>query len=158
MQSELVELKVENQIIRGDFFKPIGTPKRLAILFLHGWTGKPTNSTAEFLSKNGYTSFTFSFRGHNNSDGNIKTITTRDSLNDALVAYDFLKSKIPNKMPFVVVGNSYGSYIAAILSASRSFKGISLRVPANYPDENLKLPKWGRGGEDPTVASWRLKK
>ena len=147
---------VDKQLVNVNLFTPKTDARNQAVLFLHGWTGKPNTHAAQLLSNNGFYAMTLIFRGHPGSDGDIKTITAQDSLNDALEAYDFFTSKIPAGMPIAVVGSSYGSYIAALLSAKVPCNGLSLRVPANYPDDLFDLPKWGRGNEDSAVAAWRL--
>jgi len=157
MNIESVELHVDNQKISAKLFKPTEPTKKLAILFLHGWTGKPNENAAKYMAQNGYYSLTISMRGHSPSDGDIKTITAQNSLDDALVSYDFLKQKLPKGMGIIAVGNSYGSYIAILLSEKRKIAALSLRVPAVYPDSNYDQPHWGRGSEDNDVNKWRQK-
>lgn len=155
MPREAFELEVDGQKVIGETFAPVGAYKH-AVLFLHGWTGRPNVRAAEVLVENGYYVMTLVFRGHPGSDGDITKIVTQESLDDAKAAYDLLRSKITAGTPIVVVGSSYGSYIASLLSAEREVEALSLRVPANYTDDGYDLPKWGRGHEDPVVAAWRL--
>ena len=155
---EPVELSVDKQAVAGRLYGLQTKIKKPAFLFLHGWTGKPNDNAAETLAKNGYYAMTLIMRGHKGSDGDIKTVTALDSLHDACAAYDFLKTYIGNETPIVVVGNSYGSYIAILLTEKRRVDALSLRVPAGYPDELLGLPKWGKGHDDPIVAKWRTER
>lgn len=68
----------------------------------------------------------------------------------------FFKQRLPAGTEIVAVGNSYGSYISARLSAERELAGLSLRVPANYADENFDKPKWIMSGDsDPELNAWR---
>ena len=117
MSTEAFEIVVDDQKIRGNFYKPAGDSKKLALLFLHGWTGKPNDGAAKELSGQGFCCLTISFRGHNNSDGRLADITRQKSLDDAIAAYDYLKAKIPEGCGIGVIGNSYGGYQAAMLSA-----------------------------------------
>ncbi len=157
MAMKTIDIKVGNQIVKANLYSPESNPKNVGVLFLHGWTGKPNELAGEFLAEKGFHALTIKMRGHGNSDGDIKKVTARDSLQDAIAAYDFLISQLPKGSQLYAVGNSYGAYIAVILSSERRLAGISLRVPANYPDDLYGLPKWGRGNDDPAVDKWRHK-
>jgi len=157
MDVKPVEIKVDDAVIRGNLYIPVAPAKKLAVLFLHGWTGKPNESAAKLLAENGFHALTISMRGHNNSDGDIKRVTRQNSLDDAVVAYDFLQSKLPPQTAIGVVGNSYGSYITAVLSVERPIACMSLRVPAAYLDDGFDQPQSGQGNENPAVMAWRQK-
>lgn len=157
MQAKPIKLTVDNQTISIKLYKPKESSKKLAFLFLHGWTGKPNEKAAALMAEQGFYCLTISMRGHNDSEGDIRSISAQDSLQDAVVSYDFLKQEIPKCSSIVAVGNSYGSYIATLLSELRNLAGLSLRVPAAYPDSGLSLPKWGKGHDDPEVDAWRKK-
>jgi esterase/lipase len=152
---EDVILTVEGQKVAAKYFEPAEPIKKLALLFLHGWTGRPNEHAASFMASNGSPAMTIIMRGHPGSEGDIKTVTAKDSLQDAINAYDFLKSKITSDTKIVAVGNSYGGYISTLLSAERELAALSLRVPAGYPDDIFEQPKWGKGHEDSEVDAWR---
>lgn len=158
MNADDVELTVNGQKVRCRLFRPVDAPQKLALLFLHGWTGRPNENAASFMAEKGFYSLTVIMRGHPGSDGDIKTITAKDSLADAITAFDYLKDQIPAGTGVAVVGNSYGGYIAALLSRDRGLAAISIRVPAAYPDASFELPKWGSGHDDPVVDAWRKQK
>jgi esterase/lipase len=157
MRQEPVEIIIDGLTLRGKLFIPEENKKNLAVLFLHGWTGMPNNDAAKALVQNGYTVMTFSFSGHNDSDGKLEDQTRAKSLKEVLAAYDYLKSKIPAAMPIGVAGTSYGSYMAALLSAERDVACLQLRVPANYWDEQFSEPQVKQGGDNPEVMKWREK-
>lgn len=137
-------------------FLPETDAKPMAVLFLHGWKGVPNEEAAVVLAVRGYAAMTVSLRGHNDSDGDIRTISRQDSLADAIAAYDYLVSQLPKGYGIVVAGNSYGGYLAALLSAQRPITALSLRVPAPYVDEGFSEPQFGKGHDDPAVMQWRL--
>jgi esterase/lipase len=155
MTAKDVELFVNDQKLSAKLFKPDGTPKKLALLFLHGWTGQPNEIAAAFMAEQGYYCLTIRMRGHPGSEGDIKAITAADSMADAVTAYAYLRSQVPQGTGIAAVGNSYGGFIAAVLSDRLELAALSLRVPANYPDEHFHLSKWGRGHDDPLVDAWR---
>lgn len=158
MRKEKVEFDGGGLTLRGDLFIPRSDTKKVAVLFIHGWTGKPNNLAAEVVAAEGYNALTFSFEGHNNSDGSMDTITRKSALNNAVKAYDFLREAVGPESKIVVVGNSFGGYIAALLTTVRECSDISLRVPANYLDQRMDEPQNGQGHENPKVTEWRLKK
>ena len=153
MQPESIELDVDNQKVRGKLFKPQGRAQRLAVLLLHGWTGQANTDAAAVLADAGYWTLALCMRGHGNSDGNLRDVTPRMSLDDVLKAYDFLIERLPSGTGIVPVGNSYGAYLAVLLAAERKVAAISLRVPSVYPDDGFDTPEMGRGG---LVRDWRL--
>jgi len=153
MSVQPVTISIENQQLRGKLYRPEGDPKSIAVLFLHGWTGTPNDPAAAVLAAQGYYAMTFSMRGHNDSDGDITKISRQDSLNDALAAYDYFTEQLPESTKIVLVGNSYGSYISALTSLERPVVGLSLRVPAPYPDEDFNGPH--KGHHDAAVMNWR---
>lgn len=127
--------------------------------FMHGWTSNKERSFqyAEALVKLGYICFLFDMRGHGKSDGNIKEFTIRDFFDDVLGAYDYLKSmEGVDENNISAVGSSFGGYLVALLSDKRLLKDISLRVPADYADEEFDLLKYkSTGFNNQEIMKWR---
>lgn len=155
MHIEAVAIPVDRQVIRGNLYKPGSEARPVAVLFLHGWAGHPNDNAAKVLVEHGFYALTIGVRGHAKSDGDINRVSRQDSLQDVAVAYDFLAAQAPKGMPIVVVGSSYGSYMALLLSTIRPVAALSLRVPAAYPDKRFTEPQMGQGNEDPEVMRWR---
>jgi len=64
------------------------------------------------------------------------------SLKDVLAAYDALAGQRGvDPESILVIGSSYGGYLAAILTELRPVRWLALRVPALYKDEDWALPK-----------------
>lgn len=154
MKISSIEFLVNDNTLRGKIFTA-EPPKNLAMLFLHGWTGRPNEPAGEFLAKNGYTCMTFSLSGHNNSDGLLKDQTREKSLQEIVAAYDFFASKLPTGTKICVAGNSYGGYMSSLLSAERPLGAIQMRAPANNPDERFNERQLGQGGANPKTMAWR---
>lgn len=152
---EEIEFSVNGQKLKGRFYKPAGQPKKLALLFIHGWTGKPNDEAAEVMAKNGFWSMTLSLSGHNDSDGKIEDQTRQKSLQEVMVAYDFLKKHIPSNLKIATIGNSYGGYMTLLLTAERPVAAISLRVASNYVDDRFNEKQLGQGSENKSVFQWR---
>jgi esterase/lipase len=158
MQKEPVEFDVNGLKLRGNLYIPTA-PKQLAVLFIHGWTGLPNDNAAAVLAKKGYQSMTFSLGGHNDSDGRLEDVTRQKSLNEVLVAFDLFINKLPEKTKIAAVGSSYGSYHSVLLSGQRDLAALSLRVPANYPDEEFNEPQINQSGDvAQNVMHWRRMK
>ncbi|MHB1864545.1 MAG: alpha/beta hydrolase family protein [Candidatus Saccharimonadales bacterium] len=131
--------------------------EQLAFLFIQGWTGHQNIKAAQVLSERGYTSMTYDMRGNRESEGNLADFTRADFLNDAIAAYDYLKNRLGENKSIGVVGSSFGSYTAVLLSEKRDVSCLSLRVPASYPDSGfnqLQLPQ----SDTASLTKWRKRK
>ena len=157
MRTEPVEFKVEGQILRGNIYFAI-KPKKLALLFLHGWTGKPNNNAAKVMAENGFNCMAFSLSGHNDSDGKIEDQTRQKSLKEVVAAYDYFKERLLEGAKIVAVGNSYGGYLAPVLSSGRELAAVSMRVPANYPDKGFSNAHQIETSKSSFVMEWRKQK
>jgi len=155
MTKQSIEFEVDGQKLRGRLYKPDGKAKKLALLFIHGWTGKPNDTAAAIMAKHGFWALTFSLSGHNDSDSKIEEQTRQKSLREAVAAYDFLKVHIPSNTEIAAVGNSYGGYMTLLLTAERPVVAISLRVASNYVDEHFDEKQLGQGSENKLVFQWR---
>ena len=79
-------------------------------------------------------------------------------MNDAVIAYDYLKQQVGDQVKIGVLGSSFGSYTAVLLSELRLISCLSLRVPANYPDEAFDKPQLAQKYESQDFVEWRKKK
>ena len=132
--------------------------KNPTILFVHGWTSAKERSYqyAKGLAELGYISFLFDMRGHGESEGDINTFTTKDFLDDIIIAYDYLvKVKGADKDNISAIGSSLGGYLVALLVAKRKVKNLVLRAPADYDNYQFEQLKHLYGGEIPEVMAWR---
>jgi len=141
--------------ISGNLFVPENTASKGAFLFIQGWTGNQNTRAAQAVTELGYTTMTYDMRGNKTSEGNIEDFSRADFIKDAEVAYDYLRQQVGEKALIGVVGSSFGGYTAAILSSTRPVHCLSLRVPANYPDERHRDPHAAQMG--PALHEWRAK-
>jgi len=143
-QGKPVIIEGKNYKLNGRLYGKGGRHKHgSAILFLSGWN--PT--TRRVTTSNFYAGFsarkrnniclTISLRGMG-SEGDINTLSRADFLDDVLAAYDYLaNSSGVNKENIRVVGESFGGYLACILSTLRPVKKMVLRVPTDFPNEGF---------------------
>ena len=113
---------------------------RPGLIFLSGWSPsrigwRPSNIYAGLCAKRlDCLCLTVSLRGMG-SAGDIATLTRADFLDDATAAYDFLAAlEEVDRQRISVVGESFGSYLACVLSAERPVSALALRVPTDFPD------------------------
>lgn len=157
-----ISFNVDGQKLKGTIYYPQKPKaKNPAVLFIHGWTSDRTRSIqyARALSDLGFVCMTFDMRGHGESEGDIKSFTIKDFLDDVIGGYDYL-SKIENvsKGNISAIGSSFGSYLIALLSEKRKVKNLSLRVPADYRNDDFYKSKYEASGSDnPIIVDWRNK-
>lgn len=114
------------------------------ILFVHGWGGSQEHDLvrAREAAGLGCVCLTFDLRGHEATAAQWETVSRAQNLADLLAAYDWLAAHPSvDRESMVVVGISYGGYLAAILSAMRPVRWLALRSPALYMDDGWDLPK-----------------
>jgi len=131
-------------------------PQNLAFLFIQGWMGRQNTKAAQKLAELGFTSMTYDMRGNGASKGNLAEFSRADFIRDAVVAYDYLRQQVGDDTRIGIVGSSFGSYTGILLTEEREVYCLSLRVPANYPDEGFEDPQMPQAGTDALMA-WRHK-
>lgn len=155
-----ISFNVDNLKLDATIFYPSQKQdKNPAILFVHGWTSEKERSYqyAEALPRLGFICFLFDMRGHGKSEGDIKAFTIKQFLEDVLAAYDYLVTVDGvDKDNISAIGSSFGSYLITLLSEKRNVKNLSMRVPADYPNEEFEQSKYKASGSDnPQIVSWR---
>lgn len=153
-------LEVDGLKLHGKFFCDSNKEtKHPAILFIHGWESKQDRyfGLAQELADAGYACMTFDLRGHGMSEGDHKIYSRKVFLQDVLAAYDFLIAKdAVDSSKIIVLGSSFGSYLAALLCAERSVHSLALRVPADYLDDGFDEPLYEYRTK-PEHANWKEK-
>jgi len=122
--------------------------RRATILIVPGWTSVPFTSLSytsliEGLGRRGFNIMLVSLRGHQESSGNIESVTRDEHLADIAAAIEYMMAH-----PAVdtdacgAIGVSYGAYLLAIAldRTNHQFKALALRAPALYPDDRWDEP------------------
>jgi hypothetical protein len=87
---------------------------------------------AERLSKElDATSIVFDYSGHGDSPLDFDTIRPAQHFLEVIEVFDWVKQQYPNRK-FIVIGSSYGGYLATQLTQYREFDVLVLRAPAIY--------------------------
>ena len=137
-----ISIVVDNEKIAGTLIAP--EVKVPGVLFVHGWGGSQDQyvARAKEIAALGCVCLTFDLRGHAGTELQRATVSRESNLQDMLAAYDVLASHPSvERSAIAVVGSSYGGYLAAILTAMRPVKWLTLRAPALYMDSGWELPK-----------------
>jgi len=139
-----IEIDAKNYKLKGRLYVPKSIDNtKPKLLFLSGWNpGNQPITTSDYfagylMKKAGYVCLTVALRG-NGSNGDINILTRNDFLNDVIAAYDYLLTNEPvNLKKICVIGESFGSYMASILSREREIENLILRVPTDFPNEGF---------------------
>ena len=141
-RSEVTGIAVDGTRLAGTVLAPGSTIP--GVLFVHGWGGCQERDLdrARQIAALGCICLTFDMRGHMRTESLRHSVTREQNLADVVAAYDHLRLQ-PHVDPdaILVIGASYGGYLAAILTALRPVKWLALRVPALYRDEDWDTPK-----------------
>lgn len=77
------------------------------------------------------------YAGHGNHPVSLDDASREQQFNEVLGVYDQLAELGFKKI--IVIGGSFGGYMAALLASKRTLEALVLRVPANYPEEEFEL-------------------
>jgi pimeloyl-ACP methyl ester carboxylesterase len=113
-------------------------------LFIHGWTGGRRDMAGPMIevAATGFACLDYDLRGHGATAAQRKQVTLRESVDDAVCAWEALAA-MPGVEPdeIAVIGSSFGGWLAALLARERPVRWLVLRVPALYPDRWWDAPK-----------------
>ena len=137
-----IDIPVDDQRIAGTLFAP--SNKVPGVLLVHGWDGNREQylALAQEIAVLDCICLTFDLRGHARHRAQRQDVTREDNLRDVLAAYDtLLGHPAVDPASVMIVGSSYGGYLAAIATALRPVRWLALRVPALYRDQDWEVPK-----------------
>jgi uncharacterized protein len=156
-----VSIAVDDQHINGKLLHPPDADgRRPAVLFVHGWGSSQRRSIgkAKQLVQAGVVCLTFNLRGHARTVEQRETVTRAQNLRDVLAAYDLLAAQSDVDVDrIVVVGGSYGGYLATLLTTERQVRALALRAPALYKDGDFDRPK-RQLNLDPDLPAYRRRR
>ena len=123
LDSEDIELKVDDTILRGAIFSYPNSKEDSLFIYCHGmWSGIPEYmQDIEFFCKNGYKVLAIEYEGTNKSDGkNIRGLSNSLRCIDALMKYVYQRDDLKNRKIYVA-GHSWGGF-------------ATLNIPYYYPE------------------------
>lgn len=129
--------------LKADFYDN-GSDK--VILSLIGWSSAKSRY-ADLLTgicqRTGMSALVFDYSGHGESNFPLSKTRPAQHFLEVICAYDYLRENYPNA-EIIVMGASYGGYMAAILNQFRPVKRQVIRVPGLYKPEDFYsyAPDW----------------
>ena len=142
IRDDEVRIPVDGTELYGTLIVP--AQRRPGVLFVHGWGGSQEQyrARARAVAALGCSCLVFDLRGHARDELAQATVSREQNLADIVAAYDCLRAHESIDPDLItVVGSSYGGYLAAILTETRSVRALALRVPALYEDVGWMMPK-----------------
>ncbi len=140
--------------VKADFYETVGD---VAVLILIGFTSNKSRyqDFANLLQKEIKASvLVLDYSGHGKSPYKIEDVMPAENFIEVVRAFDWLKAKKPTSR-VVVIGTSYGGFMATQLTKYRQFDKLVLRVPAIYKPSNF-YSKWGEYDSIETRHDYRL--
>ncbi len=115
--------------------------KEWCVLWLQGWTSNiegHLEGITRMAKTSGVSFAMLDYAGHGTHAVKLEESTREIQFNEVCEAYDELKRLGYQKI--IVIGGSFGGYMAALLTGNRRVHATVLRAPANYPDKEFHLP------------------
>lgn len=128
--------------------------KEWAVLWLQGWgsTIEGHFETIQFLAKESDVAFAMiDYAGWGTHPVSLGTTTRKQQYTQVVAAYDALKERGYKKI--IACGNSFGSYMSALLCDKRELAAVLLRAPAIYDDSEFTSKQQDR--DDDTYQSFK---
>lgn len=121
-------------------FTPDNSDKEFCVLWIQGWTSSMDSHRegVERMAERASMGFaTLDFAGHGLSRVELGISTRKQQHQEVAELFDELVRRGFKKV--VVIGGSFGAYMAALLARVRPVHAVVLRAPANYNDDEFEL-------------------
>jgi pimeloyl-ACP methyl ester carboxylesterase len=139
-----IEITSGDVRLAADFYPAAGD---LAFVISHGWGSEQPTDIPAALAEAGFPTLAYDLRGHGESPAVLEEITRADWVADLVAVIDRLRELAPGAR-IGLVGASFGAYVSLMASDTRDVACMSLRVPANLPDDDFDLPYVSRFGPE----------
>jgi esterase/lipase len=119
-------------------FRPVGAGREYCVLWLQGWSSSMESHREGVERMAKATKMTFATldpSGHGTHKLPLDESNRRQQLNEVVAVYDELKNF--GYKNIIVIGGSFGGYLAALLTGVRDVHTAVLRAPAVYADDEL---------------------
>lgn len=119
--------------LAADFYP---APGALAFVVSHGWGSERPVDIPAALAGAGFPTLAYDLRGHGQSGGVLEECSRADWVADLVAVIDHVHSLAPGAR-VGLIGASFGAYLSLMASDTRDVVCLSLRVPANLPDDHF---------------------
>lgn len=130
--------------LAADFYPASGD---LAFVVTHGWASQRPTDIPAALAGAGFPCLAHDLRGHGESGGVLEQVSRADWVADLVAVIDQLPDLAPSAR-IGLIGASFGAYLSLMASDTREVAALSLRVPANLPDDDFDQPYVPRFGPE----------
>jgi uncharacterized protein len=153
---EAITIEHKGDKIFGILHRPINAIKSPAILFCQGFEGSKTGKLniyvllAQELTKRGFTVLRFDYRGTGDSEGDSKTLSFQDKVDDAIRLLEFMaEDPLIDSARIGIFGRSLGGAIALLAGKSyQKIKSFVLWAPVFNGEQWLDL--WKKLRQNPS--------
>lgn len=139
MQIVDFDTAADKVVVPWRLFTPNDSVQEYCVLWLQGWTSSMDShfEGVKRMAKNTRISFaTFDYAGHGKHTVKLEDSTRHQQHNEVVAVFDALKERGYKKI--IVIGGSFGGYMAALLTGVRPVHAVVLRAPAMYADIEFK--------------------
>lgn len=122
-------------------YTPDNTHKDWAVLWLQGFTSTidgHKEGCERMCAASNITFAILNYAGHGNHPVKLEDATRKQQFEEVCMVYDELINRGFKKI--IVIGGSFGGYMAALLVGARQPATVVLRAAANYKDEEFEYP------------------
>lgn len=130
--SKTLQIECTSYSIAADWYDGISADN--VLLILPGFTSSKARQqdlTQYIVDATGASALVIDYSGHGESPFDVKDTRPAQHVLEVVTTYDWIKSHYPNSR-IKVIGNSYGSFLAAHLAMYRYIEVLVLRAPAIY--------------------------
>lgn len=134
-------LQLQEDIVPWRLLTPDDAGTEYCVLWLQGWTSSMDahrEGVERMAKKSGLAFATLDYAGHGLHALPIEESTRKQQYTEVVAVFDELKQRGYEKI--IVIGGSFGAYMAALLTSNRPVHAAVLRAPANYMDEEFETP------------------
>lgn len=154
MKVEDFILDLDGDSIPWRLFTPENSTKNYCVLWLQGWTSSMDShreGVERLATQTGRVFATIDFAGHGLHELPLEESTRKQQHEEVIAVFDELKKRGFEKI--IVIGGSFGGYMAALLTGKRPVYSAVLRAPAMYADDEFELQhsktrKWQNTSKD----------
>lgn len=155
MKIEDFRLDLHGDIVPWRLFVPSESTKEYGVLWLQGWSSSMDSHLAgvKRIAEQTNTAFvTLDYAGHGLHALHIDQSTRRQQHQEVVGVFDAFKAL--GYQNIIVIGGSFGGYMAALLTSARQVNTVVLRAPAMYADDEFetvhsKTTTWLNPKRDP---------
>lgn len=140
MKIDDYSLEQNGDAIPWRLFTPDNASIEFCVFWIQGWSSSMDShreGVERMSDQTGLSFATLDPAGHGLHQVPLDESTRKQQHEEVVAIFDELKNRGFEKI--IVIGGSFGGYLAALLTGKRPVHAAVLRVPANYPDDEFEI-------------------